>query len=126
MSQTPQPPPDAPERRGPFLARCARWEWHDKLRIDILDDRDRPVATLDEWQTLVFHEADGNHSLDMLIEWFPSQYHDPAMVPAEYRRAITQAASSLLDQHWIEGWDRRDDLPREVALPRGQLTANPV
>lgn len=108
-------------RRDPFLARRARWEWHDNQRIDILDEHDRPVFTLDEWQTLVFHEADGNHSLEMIISWFPSQYQDTGKVPADYRREITRAASFLVDdRRWVEHWDRPDDLAREVALPRSE------
>lgn len=124
MSQTPQKPPPEQQRRGPFLARRVRWNWHDDVRIDLLDDRDQPITTLDEWQTLVFHEADGNHSLDMIIGWFPTQYKDPAKVPADYRSAITEAAKFLIDdRRWVEPRDRPDDLAREVALPRSEQTA---
>lgn len=116
--------PSSPQ--GPFLARRARWKWHDDVRIDILDDRDQPLATLDEWQTLVFHEADGNHTLEAIISAFPSHYKDPKKVPADYRREITRAAGSLVDDHhWVECWNRADDLACEVALPRSAQGATP-
>ncbi|HEX7842137.1 MAG TPA: hypothetical protein VF469_31915 [Kofleriaceae bacterium] len=119
MSSPPTQPSRSPQ--GPFLARRVRWEWHDRVRIDILDDRDQPVVTLDEWQTLVFHEADGNHTLEAIIAEYPSYYQDPQKVPADYRGEITRAAGSLVDErHWVERWDRADDLAHEVALPRSE------
>ena len=119
MSSSPTQPNRSPQ--GTFLARRARWEWHDDVRIDILDDRDQPVVTLDEWQTLVFHEADGSHTLEAIIAEYPSHYQDPQKVPADYRGEITRAAGSLVDEHhWVERWERADDLAREVALPRSE------
>jgi len=102
-----------------MLARRVRWDWHDGSRIDVLDEHDRVIHTLDKWQTFVFYLADGNNTIDMIIDSFPRHYKDETKIPAVYARAIIEAAKSLIEEHhWIEPWDEPDDLAREVALPR--------
>lgn len=103
---------------APFLARCVRWAWHDNVRIDVLDERGRPAHTLDEWQTLVFHEADGQRTLAQIIAMFPTRYRDPAAIPAAYQRELTEAARFLIeDRHWVMPRDRRNPLPEEFSEP---------
>jgi hypothetical protein len=119
------PPPERPSQ-GPFLARCVRWEWHDNTRIDILDEHDHPMCTLDEWQTLVFHEADGQQTLERIISAFPTNYRDPARVPSAYRHELSAAARFLIeDRQWVALWDRRNPLPRDLALPLSEQADAP-
>ena len=120
-----QPTSTSTSRPGPFLARCVRWDWHDDAFIDILDDLGQPVATLDEWQTLVFYKADGSHSLEMILDWFPSQHQPPVVPPADYRVTISRAAQWLIDdRHWIERRGQPDDLDPKLAAPSSEQTEN--
>lgn len=76
------------------------------------------MCTLDEWQTLVFHEADGQQTLEQIISAFPTHYRDPATVPSAYRSELADAARFLVeDRRWVAPRDRRNPLPRDIALP---------
>jgi hypothetical protein len=37
---------DRAAQTPPFWARCARWQWHDSVRIDIVDVHGRAFHTL--------------------------------------------------------------------------------
>jgi hypothetical protein len=113
--------PLQPASQTSFLARCMRWDWHDDVRIDVLDDAGRPICTLDEWQTMVFHEADGQQTLDQIIAMFPTHYRDPAKIPAMYPRKLADAARFLIEEHhWIELRDRRNPLQDGLTLPASE------
>jgi len=102
-----------------ILARNTKWSWHDEKHINILDNEEVFSITLDEWQTLVFHEADGNKTIDNIILWFPTQYKDKNSVPHNFEKYIYQAGEDLIFKlKIIELWDTKEDLAYSFDLPQ--------
>jgi hypothetical protein len=111
------------DRDHRYLARAAAWDWHDAATIDILDEQGDVVRTLDQWQTLVFHEADANRTVAQLVAWL----EDRPAVDAHGRPAddpvgsVTQALAALTDDlGLVELRDAKADLPPEHDLPRSK------
>jgi len=96
-------------QKDKYMARNARWDWHDGEAIDIVDDQNRVARTLDRWQTLVFHEADGNRTLSELVSWLPSQYQTIAP-PPDLSSKLLKGLEDLVEAKLVEFWDRPDDL----------------
>jgi len=104
-----------------ILARSAKWSWHDEKHINILDNEEVFNVTLDEWQTLVYHESDGNKTIENIILWFPTQYEDKKTIPHNYEKHILQAGKDLIFKlKIIELWDSKEDLNDYFDLPRSK------
>jgi hypothetical protein len=101
-----------------YLARCALWNWHDSHRINIVDIQNRGTITLDSWQTLVFHEADGNKTVEELFFWLVSQYSDKQEIPQNLEEIILTALKQLIEQmKVVELWTQKNDLAYYFELP---------
>jgi hypothetical protein len=83
---------------GCYFTRNAAWGWHDAGRIDVLDDRGAVLTTLDEWQTLVFHEADGERRVGEFFRWLLTKYPDEGEIPPDLAGTITRVLSDLVDR----------------------------
>lgn len=102
-----------------ILARCAIWDWHDSKCIDVLDYKGNVDFTLNEWETLVFHEADGNNTIEDIISLFPTLYKNKEMIPKQYEKNIFKAAEDLIfKMKLVELWDRKEDLAYYFDLPK--------
>lgn len=108
---------DATAMDDKFFFRSSRWDWHDGATVDLLDDAAVVVATLDAWQTLVFHEANGDRRVGELVSWLATQYRNPADLPADLADTVQAALRFLVDAHAIELGDRSRDLPYHLELP---------
>ena len=99
-----------------YLARCALWNWHDAGTVDITDLEGNVLAHLSEWQTFVFHGADGNFTAEELISSL--QTNRPGPAPDDLREQVLTAAQELVNGlKVVELWDRKDDLPSYFELP---------
>ena len=88
----------ASDRDGKYFARRAAWRFHDASTIDILDGDGKVVRTLDGWQTLVFHEADGSKTVTEFIAWLKEKPEvDEAGRPVDPTQSATQALTALTD-----------------------------
>ncbi len=102
-----------------FLARCAIWDWYDSEHIYVLGKKGE--ISLNKWQTLVFHEANGNRTIEQMISWFPSQYKDQTCIPTGYVDDMLIAAEELLFKiQVVELWERKDDLAYYFELPKSE------
>jgi hypothetical protein len=103
-----------------YLARRREWDWHSPDEIDVFaPDGSSVEAVLRDWQTPIFHVADGNHTLQEFVSTMADQYRDPAAVPADLNRMLLEQTRSLVeDLGVIELWDAPADLADEYDLPR--------
>lgn len=108
---------------GPkYLARTREWDWHGPAEIDVFAPGDNSVSTvLRDWQTPIFHTADGNHTVDELIGNMTKQYQDPRNVPADLSDVLLVELRKMIDELGIvELWDRAADLDEAYDLPRSE------
>jgi hypothetical protein len=102
-----------------YLARRAMWDWHDPARIDILSLDGQLIATLDPWQTAVFHGADASTKLSEFLAWVRASYQDGAEIPADLDETISKCLTYLSGElHAVEFCDRSQDLPYYFDLPK--------
>lgn len=102
--------------KGKYLARCALWDWHDNSTIDITDDQNHVNAHLDEWQTLVFFEADGNITVEEIIASLSAKYE--GQLPKDYNAKIIDSTKKLIEEiKGVELWDHKEDLPYYYEWP---------
>src|SRR5688572_1772631 len=107
-----------------FFMRAAPWDWHDGARIDLVDEAGRVLITLDEWQTLIFHEADANRRIGDFITWMASKYRNPAELPPDLAQRIEATLRQLVDDLGAVALvDTSRDLPYHLELPRKQQDA---
>jgi len=90
-----------------FLARRVTWEWHDKGRIDVLDDDRAVTATLTEWQTAIFHAADGNTSVQEFVSNTADSYdRSSTEIPADLGRTLLGDVAYLVEEiRAVELWE---------------------
>lgn len=104
-----------------FLARRRSWEWHGPAEIDVFGADGAVTDVLREWQTAIFHTADGNHTLQEFISTMADQYGDPAAVPADLAQTLLAETRTLVeDRQVVELWDAPADLADDLDLPRSQ------
>jgi len=105
-----------------FLARRRSWDWHGPAEIDVFDaDGSAVTDVLRDWQTAVFHTADGNHTLQEFVSSMADQYGDPAAAPADLAQTLLAETRALVeDRQVVELWDRAADLADDLDLPRSQ------
>ena len=105
-----------------FLARRRSWDWQGPAEIEVFDAEGGAVTdVLRDWQTAIFHVADGNHTLQEFISSMADQYGDPAAVPADLARLLLAETRMLVeDRRIVELWDRAADLDENFDLPRTQ------
>jgi hypothetical protein len=88
----------ATDRDGKYFVRRAPWRWHDGSTVDILDGDGKVARTLDGWQTLVFHEADGSKTVAEFISWLKEKpEYDEAGNPVDPTQSATRALAALSD-----------------------------
>jgi hypothetical protein len=106
-------------RSGKYFARTALWDWHDEARIDILERDGRVRATLDPWQTAVFHGADANHTIDEFLADLRRPYGGHAAIPDDFDETVSKCLTGLVeDLRIVELCDRPKDLPYYFDLPK--------
>lgn len=102
-----------------YMARCALWNWHDSHTVNIVDNQNREMITLNPWQTLVFHEADGNKTVEEFFFWLVGQYRDAEEIPQNLEEIILNALKELIEEKKVvELWDNKNDLAYYFDLPR--------
>jgi hypothetical protein len=111
--------PDAPSGASDrYLARSALWDWHDAGRIDILALDGKVIATLDPWQTAVFHGAGGTITESQYLAWLRGLYRDPAEIPADLAETVAKSRAELVELRVVEISDRPRALPYYFDLPK--------
>jgi hypothetical protein len=104
-----------------YLARRRSWDWHGPAEIDVFDADGVVTDVLREWQTAIYHTADGNHTLQEFISKMADQYGDPAAVPADLAQLLLDETRALVnDRQLLELWNAAADLADDVDLPRSQ------
>ena len=106
-----------------YLARATTWEWHNNGQIDVLGEAGAVLATLTEWQTTVFHAADGNTSVQEFISAM-AHAHDirSQPVPDDLASTLTGEIAYLVDSlHAVELLDGKIDLPVEFEFAQSDL-----
>jgi hypothetical protein len=103
-----------------YPARTAAWNWHDAGRIDLLDDRDEVIGLLDLWQTAVYFHADGNRTTDEIAQILTRGQPENSSEAKLTLKSYFDTLSALLEQGRVVLWDRADDLPFRVDLPRAE------
>lgn len=104
-----------------ILARCSFWDWRNSKCINVLDNKGNITQLLNEWETLVFHEANGNNTIRDVIDMYPTMYLKKEMMPKEYENEIIVAAKKII-QHFklVELWDTKNDLVYYFDVPQGK------
>ena len=90
-----------------YLARCKKWVWYDESTISVFLEGDKPTQ-LTKWQTLVFHAADGNTSLQELIEQLNKGISNKAN--EDFTQELDKSVKELKALKAIEYWDKKNDL----------------
>lgn len=106
---------------GKFLARRRSWDWQGPAEIEVFDAEGTVTEVLRDWQTAIFHVADGNNTLQEFISNMADQYGDPAAAPADLAQLLLAETRTLVeDRRIVELWDRAADLDEDFDLPRTQ------
>ena len=104
-------------RENEYLARCVQWAWHDDATIDLLDPAGQAATRLSEWQTMVFHSADGSTSTAGMIAFLRERYGD--RVPPGFEQDVFNAAQELIfDLKAVELRQHKASLPEAFDLPQ--------
>lgn len=105
-----------------YLARVAPWDWHDEGTVDILDEQGHVTATLDDWQTLVFHEADANTTVGELIAMLKRRPPvDAKGIPVDPTGDVLTALHALTaDLRAVELREDKSELDSDHNLPVSQ------
>lgn len=74
---------------------------------------------LDEWQTLIFHEANTNQSCAELILSLASRYSNKDEVPEELDQIILRSLKFLVDNvQAVRMTSNKMDIPEEYEFPQ--------
>ena len=99
-----------------YLAKHALWNWHDNSTIDIVDADNNVLIHLNEWQALVFFEADGSTTTERLIYSLLTTYKN--LNEEDLRKTIVDSAEQLVfELNVVELRSEKDDLPYCFDLP---------
>jgi hypothetical protein len=111
----------ADDASGRFFARRAPWDWRDGAVV-ILDDDGEVTHTLDGWQTLVFHQADGGRTVAEFLRMLKARPDvDGSGRPIDQTDDVIAALAALTDDlHVVELRDVSDDLAPEHDLPASE------
>ncbi len=102
-----------------YLARCVPWDWHDEGTVDIFDEQGNVTGTLDDWQTLVFHEADANTTVGELIAMLKRRPPvDANGEPVDPTESVMAALGALTGElRAVELRDDKSELDSDHNLP---------
>jgi hypothetical protein len=105
-----------------YLARRAIWEWHNNGQIDVLNADRTVAATLTEWQTAIFHAADGNTSVQEFVSAMADSYDRSSTdIPADLgQRLLGDVAYLVDDVRAVEMWDKKGDLAEEFQFAQSE------
>lgn len=81
-------------QEGKNLARCVRWRWANPSQIVVLDTDGSPIRELSEWETLVFHYADGCTTASDIARDLERAH--PTRTIADYLAEVNAALITLL------------------------------
>src|SRR5437879_2490115 len=79
-----------------FMARRRQWDWHAAGEIDVLDADGHVTDVLKDWQTAIFHAADGNQTLQEFVSAMADQYRDQTAIPADLAQILLEQVRSLV------------------------------
>jgi hypothetical protein len=85
--------------REKFLRRNARYDLLGD-QVVVADPRQPRMVTLDPWLERIFEMADGEHTVDQVIEYLGNGYEGGA--PAGLDQQITEIVNRLADAEFVE------------------------
>ena len=90
-------------------------------KVSLLDANDLSAKTppLDPWPGLVVSLADGQHTIQQLIEHLAGQYHGAP--PQELERTIESVIERLTETEVLKLADQAVNLPYYLSLPAEKL-----
>jgi hypothetical protein len=108
-----------------YFSRCSMWRWHGEDCIDIDDEKGATVATLNQWETMVFYYAEGINTVGGFTSRLPTHYPDPERLPSDLGPLIVKNVRELafrgfvnledearsLDDKFDEPWDGSNTVP---------------
>ena len=102
-----------------YFVRCATWKWHNNEQIEILSEKGHIPVVLDEWQTLIFHEANTNQTCAELILSLAARYSKKEAVPADLDQIILRSLEFLVDNvQAVRMTSSKMDIPEEYEFPQ--------
>ncbi len=104
-----------------YPARAVPWDWNADGDVDILDDDGSVVVGLIGWQTVVFHGADGNRTLEQFISSTAKDYRG-GPVPDDLGVILVKEFRYLLeDLKVVELRDAKGEIPENHEFPQSEL-----
>ncbi len=97
-----------------YFRRIARFDLVDE-RVVVFDAKQPRVITLDAWPELVFQMADGEHTIQQMIEHLGEQYEDG--VPVGLSDQIIATVKQLIDEGILELASGSQVLPSYLSIP---------
>ncbi|HAX90315.1 MAG TPA: hypothetical protein DCY91_29775 [Cyanobacteria bacterium UBA11370] len=102
-----------------YFVRCTTWKWYNNSQIEILSGKENIPVVLDEWQTLVFHEANTNQSCAELILFLAARYSQKEEIPADLDQIILRSVEFLVeDVQAVRMTSSKMDIPEEYEFPQ--------
>ncbi len=101
-----------------YFVRCATWKWHNNKQIEIMSENGHIPVVLDEWQTLVFHEANTNQTITELILSLATRYSKKEAVPVNLDMIILKSLEFLVaDVQAVRMTSIKMDIPDDYVFP---------
>ena len=91
----------------------------DKVSIVDINDPDKDALTFEPWLGLVVALADGQHTIEQLMDYLQQQYGNHP--PAELERTIESVIERLTEANTIVLTDEPVEMPYYLSLPAEQL-----
>jgi len=91
----------------------------DKISIVDINDPEKEALTFEPWLGMVVAMADGQHTIEQLIDTLQRQYNGSP--PAELERTIESVIDRLTETETIMLTDEPVDMPYYLSLPAEQL-----
>ena len=91
----------------------------DKISIVDLNDPEKEALTFEPWLGMVVAMADGQHTLEQLIDYLMKQYNGSP--PDELEKTIESVIERLTETETVMLTDEPVDLPYYLSLPAEQL-----
>jgi len=91
----------------------------DKVSIVDINDPEKEALTFEPWLGMVVAMADGQHTIEQLIDYLKQQYNGSP--PAELEKTIESVIDRLTETETIMLTDEPVDMPYYLSLPAEQL-----
>jgi len=91
----------------------------DKVSIVDINDPEKEALTFEPWLGMVVAMADGQHTIEQLIDYLKQQYNGSP--PAELDKTIESVIDRLTETKTIMLTDEPVDMPYYLSLPAEQL-----